>query len=116
MRKARKRRKPDPGLLKQLDANLRNMTHRMEQINLSGLVEASQRPLKILWLNFINGLARGMGMVVGAAFMTAVGLAVLYGALYWLLHYLKMIPLVNELLQRLSGMFQQFVQNGPGGP
>ncbi len=116
MKRTRKKRKADPNLLQQLDANLRNMAHRMEQINLSGLVEASQRPLKILWLNFINGLARGMGMVVGAAFMTAVGLAVLYGALYWLLHYLKRIPLVNDLIQKLSIMFQQFVQNGPGGP
>jgi hypothetical protein len=117
LRKRKRKKRPiDQGLIQQLDSNLRNMAARLEKLRIAEFAEATQRPLRLLWLNFVSGLARGVGMVVGAAFMTAIGLAVLYGVLYWLLHYLKMIPLVNELLQKLSGLFQQFVQNGPGSP
>ena len=66
---------------------------RLDSSGIAEYIKLSERTGKILWLNFLSGVARGLGFTVG----TAVVLAVAYRILS---HVIKMnIPYLTELLQ-----------------
>jgi len=66
---------------------------RLDSCGIAEYIKLSERTGKILWLNFLSGVARGLGFTVG----TAVVLAVTYKILS---HIIKMnIPYLTELLQ-----------------
>ncbi|KHO62726.1 membrane protein [Thermoanaerobacter sp. YS13] len=56
---------------KQLD----QMSEMMEKMKIADYVELMQSPYRLLWLNFIGGVARGFGIAVG---FTILGAIVLY--------------------------------------
>ena len=68
---------------------------RLDSSGIADYVKLSQRTGKILWLNFLSGIARGLGFTVG----TAIVLAVVYKILS---HIISMnIPYITEWLQQL---------------
>ena len=58
----------------------------------------TQTPGKILWLNFLLGIARGLGFSIGASLV----LAVLYKILARIIS--MNIPYLTELLQQIMNM------------
>lgn len=44
----------------------------MEKIKLAEYVELLNKPGRLLWLNFLAGVARGLGMAVGFTFLGAI--------------------------------------------
>ncbi|CAK7040806.1 MAG: hypothetical protein DELT_00774 [Desulfovibrio sp.] len=66
---------------------------RLENSGVAEYVKLSQRTGKILWLNFLSGIARGLGFSIG----TTVVLALIYKILA---HVISMnIPVLTEMLQ-----------------
>jgi len=66
---------------------------RLDSSGIAEYVKLSKRTGKILWLNFLSGIAKGLGFTVG----TAIVLALVYKLLR---HLINMnIPYLTELLK-----------------
>jgi len=50
---------------------LRKLVNHLEKLRIAEYVELMQKPGRILFLNFIAGLARGLGIAVGATIIFA---------------------------------------------
>ena len=78
---------------KQAQAEL--LLQRLDNAGLTEYVKLSQKTGKILWLNFLSGIARGLGFSIGATLV----LAVVYKILARIIS--MNIPYLTELLQQL---------------
>ena len=81
---------------KQAQAEL--LLQRLENAGLTEYVKLSQKTGKILWLNFLSGIARGLGFSIGATLV----LAVVYKILARIIS--MNIPYLTELLQQVMNM------------
>ena len=79
------------------------LDHLLKRLDSSGIadyVKLSQRTGKILWLNFLSGVARGLGFSIG----TTLVLAVIYKIVS---HIISMnIPYLTEWLQQFIAVVQ----------
>ena len=82
---------------------LERLIERLDNSSVSEFVRLSQNTPKILWLNFLSGIARGLGFTVG----TAIVLAVLYKIIAELIS--MNIPYLTEMLTDFIEMVQQHV-------
>lgn len=82
---------------KQLD----QMSEMMEKMKIADYVELMQSPYRLLWLNFIGGVARGFGIAVG---FTILGAIVLY-----ILQKLVMLnlPLIGSIIADIVKIVNQ---------
>lgn len=78
----------DKETVEQLD----KLARRLENSGVAEYVKLSQNTGKILWFNFLSGIARGLGFTAG----TAVVLAVVYKVISSLIE--MNIPYLKELL------------------
>ena len=81
---------------KQTQAEL--LLQRLDNAGLTEYVKLSQKTGKILWLNFLSGIARGLGFSIGATLV----LAVVYKILARIIS--MNIPYLTELLQQVMNM------------
>ena len=81
---------------KQAQAEL--LLQRLDNAGLTEYVKLSQKTGKILWLNFLSGIARGLGFSIGATLV----LAVVYKILARIIS--MNIPYLTELLQQIMNM------------
>lgn len=80
----------------QTDAEL--LLQRLDNAGLAEYLKLSQKTGKILWLNFLSGVARGLGFSIGASLV----LAVLYKVLARIIS--MNIPYLTDLLQQVMSM------------
>ena len=71
---------------------------RLDNAGLTEYVKLSQKTGKILWLNFLSGIARGLGFSIGASLV----LAVVYKILARIIS--MNIPYLTELLQQVMNL------------
>jgi hypothetical protein len=77
---------------------LDKIAERLENSGVAEYVKLSQRTGKILWYNFMSGVARGLGFTIG----TTIVLALLYNIIS---HLISMnIPYLTEVLQQFIDM------------
>ncbi|MDN5331602.1 MAG: hypothetical protein PWP45_827 [Tepidanaerobacteraceae bacterium] len=62
-------------LLRELSLKIDELSAEIEKLNLSEYLELFRNPKRLLYLNFLAGVARGFGMAVG---FTLLGTFVLY--------------------------------------
>ena len=74
------------------------LLERLDNAGLAEYVKLSQQTGKILWLNFLSGIARGLGFSIGATLV----LAVVYKILARIIS--MNIPYLSELLQQVMSM------------
>ena len=74
------------------------LLQRLDNAGLTEYVKLSQKTGKILWLNFLSGIARGLGFSIGATLV----LAVVYKILARIIS--MNIPYLTELLQQIMNM------------
>lgn len=80
--------------------DLDQLIKRLDSSGIAEYVKLSQKTGKILWLNFLAGVARGLGFSIG----TTLVLAVIYKIVS---HIVSMnIPYLTELLQKIIAMAQ----------
>ena len=84
---------------KQID-QLDKLAQRLENSGIADYVKLSRNLPKVLWLNFLSGVARGLGFTVG----TAIVLAILYKVVSQIIS--MNIPYLTELLNELVMMVQ----------
>jgi len=80
----------------------------MESVNLGAYVDLYRRPMRMLWLNFAAGLARGVGMAVGFAILGALIIYMLRSA------FLGNLPLVGKFIAQLVHIVEHELENGGG--
>ena len=81
---------------KQAQAEL--LLQRLDNAGLTEYVKLSQKTGKILWLNFLSGIARGLGFSIGATLVLAVVFKILARIIS------MNIPYLTELLQQVMNM------------
>lgn len=78
----------------------------LTKANLSAFTDLWEHPRRLLWLNFLAGLARGFGIALGLTLVTAVFLLVLSRVAALNLPYIssliaELVRMVNDHLRRL---------------
>ena len=95
----------DPGLIKTLIGKLEKLASAMDKASVAEYIELYRKPRRLVYLNFISGIARGFGLAVG---FTIVGALFLY--LLGRLAALN-LPMLENLLLRLPELYRK---NCPG--
>jgi hypothetical protein len=80
---------------KQID-RLDALARRLENSGVAEYVELSQKTGKILWLNFLSGVARGLGFTIG----TSIVLAIAYKIISRIVS--MNIPYITETLRQFT--------------
>jgi len=94
-------------LLKQLEDKIAKLTVSMEKMKLAEYVELLERPYKLLYINVLTGIARGVGIAVGFTLLGAV--------LIIFLQRLVMLnlPVIGEFIAEVVKIVQAHLGAGP---
>ena len=97
------KRKGEDGRLDRLNVLL----NRLDNYDLKQYLRLSQNVPRILWLNFLSGIARGLGFTIG----TAIVLAIIYKVISTLIS--MNIPYLTEMLENLVALIGDMARS-PG--
>jgi len=64
-------------VLQALEGRVRELAINMEKMKLAEYVELLENPYRLLYINFISGIARGLGIAIGFAILGAIIVLVL---------------------------------------
>jgi hypothetical protein len=91
-------------LIQLLTKKIDELSLKMEKMKLVDYVYFLEHPRKMLWANFINGLARGFGIAVGFTLLGAV-------AIYILNLIVKInLPYIGEFISEIVKIVQNSMQ------
>jgi hypothetical protein len=93
-------------LLEALQDKIDELSIKMEKMKLAEYVELLNQPWRLLYINFISGLARGLGIAVGFAVLGAIMLTILQRLV--LLH----LPGVSNLIVQIIRLVQLQLHGG----
>jgi hypothetical protein len=82
----------------------------MEQSRLGSYVDLMNRPWRLIWLNFLAGLARGIGIFVGGGLVGAAVLFILIRMLKDTLTAFGGMPWVGAQLEEVIGWVLNIVE------
>lgn len=90
-----------------LGEKIAKLTRAMEAVNLAEYVELVRSPWRMAWINFVAGLARGVGIAIGFTILAAI---VLY-----LLKQLAILnlPIIGRFIAELVQIVQFHLDGGP---
>lgn len=86
---------------KKLESLIKKLSLDLEKMKLAEYVELLHNPKKLLWINFISGIARGLG--------TAIGFTILFAIILYFLQKLVLLklPLISDFIADIVRMVQQ---------
>ena len=90
--------------LSRLAAVTEQLTRTMEKTRIAEYVDYLEHPGRLLWINFLDGLARGLGGTVG--------LAIVLGAFVFVIQNLIMLnlPVISDFIADFIRMIQENYQ------
>jgi len=67
----------------------------LARLNLAEYIKLTQKPVRMMWFNFISGVARGFGIAVGFTLLGALGI--------YILHQLQVLnlPLIGDFVAQV---------------
>lgn len=93
-------KEPDNSVLK-LQSKTEELIARMERLNLAEYVEMLHDPKRLIWINFLAGAARGIGMAVGFTLLGAL-------VIYFLKHLVRLnLPVISDFIADLIRMVRE---------
>ena len=93
-------------ILARLENKLDEIGLNMERMKLAEYVSYLENPRKLIWSNFISGVARGFGTLVGLTVVAAL-------ALYFLKFLLTLnLPLISSYIAELIVLIQKELGRG----
>ncbi len=92
-------------LIKVLSKKIDEMSLKMEKMKFVDYVYFLEHPKKMLWANFINGMARGFGIAIG---FTLLGALVVY-ILNVIVQY--NLPYIGEFISDIVKIVQSSMRN-----
>lgn len=87
--------------------SLHKLASILERMRLSEYIAMMQQPRRMIFLNFIAGLSRGFGFVLG--------MTVLVGLALFVLRELVDLPLIGKYIARIVDIVRQELNNRPPG-
>lgn len=83
-----------------LQKKFEELAYRLEGIRFAEYVALFNRPWKLMWLNFLAGLARGVGIAIGGTLLAAL--------LFILLSQLAILnlPIIGDFIAKLVKIVQ----------
>ena len=69
---------------------------------LEGFVQYTSNPWRIMWINFVAGIFRGLGALIGASVVIAL--------LVWLASVFVDVPLIGEYAAQAKSMIEGYVE------
>ncbi|WP_031516118.1 DUF5665 domain-containing protein [Desulfofalx alkaliphila] len=84
--------------LKALEERIHKLAFNMEKMRLAEYVQLLESPLKLVWINFIGGVARGLGI--------GVGFAVLGAFVVYILKSLVTVPVIGNFVAQIIEIVQ----------
>lgn len=87
--------------LNKLNGKVEELAYYLERMRLAEYIQLFNRPWRLMWLNFLAGLARGVGIAVGGTILAAV--------LLLLLNKLAILnlPVIGNLIAELVKLVQR---------
>lgn len=82
---------------------LEEISDRIQSINLAEYIELVRSPKKMLIINFISGLARGLGVAIGATVLGALFLLILFRLAQ------TNIPVIAEFLAKIIKIVETYL-------
>jgi hypothetical protein len=79
--------------------NERRVAEKVSETGLDDFVRYLRSPWRIVWSNFLAGIFRGLGFIIGATVVLAI-------SVYVLVQILGNIPVVGEFFQEAGGFIQ----------
>lgn len=78
-----------------------NLTSVMEKMRIAEYVQYLNRPWKLLWTNFLIGIARGLG--------STIGLAIVLALVFYIFQHIVMLnlPVISDLLTKMVYTIQE---------
>ncbi len=103
MEKEATKEKEVVNMLEKINGRMEDITERIEEIGIEDYFDLLKSPRRLLFTNFIVGLARGLGFAVGATILGAIFLMVLFrlGELN--------LPVIGEFIARVIRIVQEFL-------
>ena len=86
--------------LSKIEKKLDDIALKMEKAKIADYVEIMNNPKKLLYTNFIGGLARGLG--------TAIGISVLAAILFNMLRQTVNLPWIGRLIAELLDVIDHY--------
>ena len=93
---------------KQTFDKLDKLAQRLENTGIARYVELSQKTGKILWLNFLSGVARGLGFTIGTTIVIAIAYQIVSNIIS------MNIPFITEWLIDFVDLIQRGVTSTMG--
>jgi hypothetical protein len=72
----------------------------LEQSRLAEYVDLMNKPWRLVWLNFLSGVARGVGMVIGGGIVATLVILVTVSMLKTMLQHVGGLPWVGEQMEQ----------------
>ncbi|MDI3546392.1 MAG: hypothetical protein PWR10_44 [Halanaerobiales bacterium] len=82
---------------------LDELSERIQSINIAEYIELVRSPRKMLFINFISGLARGLGVAIGATVLGAIFLIILFRLAQ------TNIPLIAEFVAKIIKIVETYL-------
>ncbi len=86
--------------LSNIEERLKDISLKLEKAKIADYVEIMNNPKKLLYTNFIGGLARGLG--------TAIGISVLAAILFYILRQTVNLPWIGQLIAELLNIVDHY--------
>lgn len=88
--------------VRKLNERLDKIAMFLEDIRLADVIQNYTAPRKLLWTNFLAGLARGLGLTIGTAIVLA-----LFGSL---LSQFLSIPIIGDYIRQIVDYVESYRQ------
>lgn len=93
--------KEEDRLRQRLLTKMEELSQEMEKYNLAGYIDALNNPRRYLVVNFVGGIARGLGIAIGATLLGAL-------VLYFLQRLVVLnLPLIGDFIADLIRIVNQ---------
>ena len=84
----------------QLEKDAATLAAAFHELNVAEFVKYLRSPWRVMWHNFLAGVFRGLGLIVG--------MTVVFAILIWFLTQLVDFPLIGQHFEELKNMLEQF--------
>lgn len=72
----------------------------MRDYNLRDVLMSINNPRRLIWLNFIAGVSRGLGLTIGTA--------IVLGILFFILQHIVSLPIIGEYIADLIKFIEEY--------
>lgn len=92
-----------------LQATVEELTRVMEKTRIAEYVQYLDHPWKLLWSNFLIGIARGLGSTIGLAIILAIA--------FFILQHIVMLnlPFISDMITKMIYTIQENLRYFQGG-